>query len=244
MHYGCKTATGQLMQSSYLLFFAELGLLFTPLQESYSRYGFLVTNKWMKMLWEKLSIFDMKVMVSDFIQEYPQQGDQFIMQILLRAGYTAETLRQLNRVQISLQLMIMSDILTASGNRINTKILLRSPPGEAYSNMRWLHEQPTKLDIQLWQTAMLSICPSWCKTSSIGHVLGKTHRIWWWSWCKDNSTLSHLNNDGKMEEVLISGCKPNRFHYLHSQLHGNHRIVCSMQPTLDWEHWHLLSTAP
>ncbi len=83
-HYGCKTATGQLMQTSYLLFFAELGLLFTPLQESYSRYGFLVTRSWMKMLWEKLLMFDMKVVVSDFAQEYPRQGNQFIMQVLLK----------------------------------------------------------------------------------------------------------------------------------------------------------------
>ncbi len=70
-------AMGQLMQTSYLLFFAELGLSFTPLQESYSRYGFLVTHSWMKMLWEKLSMFNMKVMVSDFAQEYPRQGDQY-----------------------------------------------------------------------------------------------------------------------------------------------------------------------
>jgi hypothetical protein len=161
-----------------LLFFAELGLSFTPLQESYSRYGFLVTHSWMKMLWEKLSMFNMKVVVSDFTQEYPWQGNQFIMQVLLRAGYAAETRSRLNRVQILLQLIFMSDILTASGNRINTEILLRRPPGEAYSNMRLMHKQPTKFDIQLWQTTMLSICPSRCKTSSVGCFLGKTHRIW------------------------------------------------------------------
>jgi hypothetical protein len=41
-----------------LIVFAKLGLSFTPLQESYSRYGFLVTHSWMKMLWEKLSMFN------------------------------------------------------------------------------------------------------------------------------------------------------------------------------------------
>jgi hypothetical protein len=79
MHYGCKTATGQFMQTSYLLLFAELGLSFQPLQELYNRYSFLVTHSWMKMLWEKLSMFDIKVVVTDFAQEYPQQGNQFIM---------------------------------------------------------------------------------------------------------------------------------------------------------------------
>jgi hypothetical protein len=92
MHYGCRTATGQLVQTSYLLFFAELGLLFTPLQESYSRYGFWVNHLWIKMPWGKLSMFNMKVVVSDFVQEYPRQGNQFIMQVLLRATYAAEML--------------------------------------------------------------------------------------------------------------------------------------------------------
>jgi hypothetical protein len=98
LHYICKTATGQLMKTSYSLFFAELGLSFTPLQESCSCYSFLITHSWMKMLWEKLSMFDIKVVIADIAHEYPRQGNQFIMQALLRAGYTGETLRRLNRV--------------------------------------------------------------------------------------------------------------------------------------------------
>ncbi len=86
------------MKSSYSLFFAELGLSSTPLQESYSRYGFLVTHSWIKMLWEKLSMLDIKVVIADIAHKYPWQGNHFIMQALLRAGYTGETLRRLNMV--------------------------------------------------------------------------------------------------------------------------------------------------
>jgi hypothetical protein len=200
MHYGCKTATGQLMKTSYSLFFAELGLSFTPLQESCSHYSFLVTHSWMKMLWEKLSMFNNKVVIADIAHKYPWQGNQFIMQALVRAGYTGEMLRQLNREQNSLQLLFMSDILTAlpSGNRIGTKILSRQPPGKTYSSMQWPNKQLAGSDMQLWQTTLLSIFPSWCKTSSISHFLGITHRIWQWSWCEDDSMLQRANNDGKM----------------------------------------------
>jgi hypothetical protein len=34
MHYGCDTATGRFMKTSYSLFLVELDLLFQPLQES------------------------------------------------------------------------------------------------------------------------------------------------------------------------------------------------------------------
>jgi hypothetical protein len=156
------------MQTSYLLFFAELGLSFTPLQESYSLYSFLVTHSWIKMLWEKVSKFDIKVIVQAGAENFPWKGNQFIMQVLLQMGYDSDVLLWLNRVQISLQLMFMLDILTASGNKINTKILSHCLPGEANSDMRWPQEQPTNSDMQLWKNAMLSICLSRCKTFSIG----------------------------------------------------------------------------
>ncbi len=71
MHYGCNTATGKLMQASYFLLFIKVGLLFQPLQELYERYGYFATHSWMKMLWEKLLTFNVKLIVVDTNQLYP-----------------------------------------------------------------------------------------------------------------------------------------------------------------------------
>jgi hypothetical protein len=106
-----------------LHFFVELGLSFQPLQESFDQFEFLATNSWMKILWEKLPKFGMKVVVADFNADYPCEGDPFIMQVLIQSGYSKEMLLWLNRVQVSLQLLFMSDILTASGNKISPEIL-------------------------------------------------------------------------------------------------------------------------
>ena len=65
MHYGCQTATGRLMQSSYSLLFVELGLSFHPLQAPYKHFEQLATHSWMKMLWEKLSRFNVKAVVAN-----------------------------------------------------------------------------------------------------------------------------------------------------------------------------------
>jgi hypothetical protein len=65
MHYGCDTATGRFMRISYSLFYLELGLLFQPMQESYQKYSTLVTHLWMKMLWEKISMFDLYTVMAD-----------------------------------------------------------------------------------------------------------------------------------------------------------------------------------
>ncbi len=178
MHYGCNTATGQLMQTLYSLFFSELGLSFTPLQESYSRYSFIVTHSWMKTLWEKVSKFDIKIVMTAVSQKFPREGNQFIMQVLAQKGYDSDALLWLNRVRISLQLLFMSDILTASGNIINTEILSRRLPEVSNSDMRWPQEQPTNSDMQLWKNTILSICPSRCTTYSVGRFISNTHRLW------------------------------------------------------------------
>jgi hypothetical protein len=65
MHYGCHAATEWFMQTLYCLFYLELGLSFQLLQESYEKYGHLTTHSWMKMLSEKLSMFDVHTEVTD-----------------------------------------------------------------------------------------------------------------------------------------------------------------------------------
>ena len=56
--------------------------------------------------------------------------------------------------------------------------------------------------------------------------------------------LHCINEDGIFEDVFVARKKPNRFHFSHSQHKGELRSVCSVQPTLDGQHWQLLSTTP
>jgi hypothetical protein len=96
MHYGCDTATGQFMRVSYSLFYLELGLSFQPMQESYQKYSTLVTHSWMKMVWEKTSMFELHTVVADVPFQFPREGDQFLMRVFITAGYRGDTLRWLN----------------------------------------------------------------------------------------------------------------------------------------------------
>ena len=150
------------MQSSYSLLFVELGLSFHPLQAPYKQFEQLATHSWMKMLWEKLSRFNVKAVVANLNLAFPREGDEFIMQVLMHNGYTNEALRRLNRmrVRVGQQLLFMSDILKASGNKINPEVLSRRPTGEAWSYMTRPNEHPTDSDFQMWHRAILSICPS------------------------------------------------------------------------------------
>jgi hypothetical protein len=41
---------------------------------------------------EKLSMFNMQVIIADQPKEYMREGNQFIMQVLIQAGYTNKAL--------------------------------------------------------------------------------------------------------------------------------------------------------
>jgi hypothetical protein len=111
-------------------FSLSAGLSFQPLQESYAQYRSLVTHSWVKMLWEKLSAFDVKIVVADHTLKFPRENNKFIMQALINKGYTGNTLRRLNRVRVSQQVLFMSDILTASGCKIDKEAESRWHDGE------------------------------------------------------------------------------------------------------------------
>jgi hypothetical protein len=134
------------MQVSYSLFLVELGISFQPLQESYSKYRFLSTHSWIKMLWEKISMFGVKIVVENEAMKYPREGDQFIMQLLFEMGCPREGLQRLNCMCIFLQILFLSDILMSLGNKINPKVLLHRLLNKTRSHMRWPTECPTELD--------------------------------------------------------------------------------------------------
>jgi hypothetical protein len=88
------------------------------------------------------------------------------------------------------------------------------------------------------------ICPSKSKAKTVSKFISATHRIWQWAWDKEDSTLHKIRHDSLTEDVFVSGRKPNRFHYSHTQQHKEHNTVCSVESTLEGEHFRLTSIAP
>ncbi len=86
-------------------------------------------HSWMKMLWEKAYKFGVVIKTARNPLAFPRQGDKFLMLVLMERGHSRETIRRLNRVRIHLQVIFLSDILTTSGNRIDTNTL---PPAISY----------------------------------------------------------------------------------------------------------------
>ena len=75
------------------------------------------------MLWENVFMFGVKIIVADVGMAYPREGGRFLMQLFFEKGYPWEILQWLNRVHMFLPVLFLSDILTASRYKIDTKIV-------------------------------------------------------------------------------------------------------------------------
>ncbi len=160
MHYGCDTATGQFMRASHSLFLLELGILLQPLQESCSKYSFLLTHSWMKMLWEKISKFGVRTVIADTGITHPREGDQFIMQAFFERGYPQDILSRLNQVRILWQALFLSDIFAVSGQILDQEVVGQHNSQRNRSQLQRPLKHPTELDFQLWKDAVSALCPS------------------------------------------------------------------------------------
>jgi hypothetical protein len=93
----------------------------------------------------------LEIIMADHAMKYPRDGNWFIMQVLFEMGFPRNIFLRLNQVQVFMQVLFLSDILTAFGQKINPDILSCRPTGEAWLTMRWPNEHPTESGFHLWQ---------------------------------------------------------------------------------------------
>ncbi len=86
VHYGCRSGVGLQLQVSMEMMIIKLGLSLQPPQESSCTYGKWVTNTWLKLVWEKVDRFNIKVEITPLAIQPPREGDQWFMQSVINAG--------------------------------------------------------------------------------------------------------------------------------------------------------------
>ena len=125
IRYGCPSNLGLKMKISLEYMILEVVISLQPLQESYKKYEHWITPSWIKYLWEKCDRFDVMVEFNNNPLELPRCSDKWLMRELILCVFSADELRQINRVRIHMQVLFLSDILSASGKILDVKYLVR-----------------------------------------------------------------------------------------------------------------------
>ncbi len=224
-------------------FFVELGISSQPLQESYRKYEFLSTHSWMKMIWEKILMFDLEITVANHAMKYPSDGNWFIMQVLfwdgLSYGHPFEAKWSANLHAGALPVRYPHSIWTEDQSERSLPPANRG--GVVYNRLtKWTSNQ---FWFHLWQGAMRALCPSWRLLTGARCFIAPTRKIWRWTWDYATSSLCCVSTDRCIKDVFVSGQKPNRFQFFQSQLKSNTSTICSVEPTHAGGRWRLMSMA-
>jgi hypothetical protein len=136
VHYWCKSGLGIELQVTMELLIKELGLSLQPLQESFSTYGKLITNTWIRLVWEKASKFDITIKIAPLPIHPPREGDKWFMQAVRENGVTDPgEWAVINRFRCHQQILFLSDVLDAGGKCVDRKYLDLQKDHEVWSTI-------------------------------------------------------------------------------------------------------------
>jgi hypothetical protein len=180
MHYGCRTALGTELQTSFELIVINLGLSFQPFQVPYTHYGKWVTTSWLKRIWEKSYFFGFSIHVNNPMTGYPREGDDWLMSRFIARGHTTIELSILNRVRKHQQVLFLSDILGASGGSLDKRYLQKRQPEERWSKMKFPRKELTTPEMELWCQAITQVVAHGPALTSLGPHKMEGHKLWEW----------------------------------------------------------------
>ena len=78
------------------------------------------------------------------------------MQKFWEVGFEESDLVQLNKVRLHQQVVFLSDVMDASGRRLD-EYLKKRPAGEKWSSLTFPVEQPPRAFFNMWKEALLAI---------------------------------------------------------------------------------------
>ena len=87
--------------------------------------------------------------INDNFLRIPREGDKWIMQLFVQAGFNKEDLLRLNRVRVHQQVLFLSCVLVASGKSLDKKYMTKRKPEKKWSTLSFPKEKPPNKEFQL-----------------------------------------------------------------------------------------------
>ena len=122
----------------------------------------------------------MQVVFNNMPVELPHQGDKWLMQLFLEAGFSMEEMRRLNRVRIHQQVLFLLCVLGASGKTLDAKYLKKRQEGETWSRLKFPNERPPAKDFRLWEKALKQLVPADGIMDRLGPFNHEGYKVWQW----------------------------------------------------------------
>jgi hypothetical protein len=132
------------------------------------------------MLWQLLHHFDIHLYMAYPSIPPPRERDQVLIELFQSLDLSRQTVLCLNRCQVSLEAIVLSDITTADGRYLEDFVF--QPGGRSWSSsFKFPREAPSRDDWDQWFNFWHSFTTTGDKLEvPLGNWINHTHQIWKW----------------------------------------------------------------
>jgi hypothetical protein len=124
-NYGCNSGLGRHLQTLMELLVIKAGISTQILSKDFSWYSGWDSHCWLKLVWEKISLFNLTVKIRELPLRFPRANNDWLMLVIEDMGYSKEELARLNRVRCHQQAIFYSDIFDSRGRSIDRRYQTR-----------------------------------------------------------------------------------------------------------------------
>ena len=106
-----------------------------------------------------------------------------------------DSLRQLNRVRIYMQVLFLSDIIGTAVKNLDIKYLSKQVLGDSWSRIKFPKEMPPRKDFKLWEQDVRLLVPTIGIPDRIGPLNTGGNNIWSCRYYKYSEMLINMKGD-------------------------------------------------
>jgi hypothetical protein len=156
-----KDKTSTLLNISLSYMQLSVGTCTSVLKLPFSKYGVWLESSWLVSLWRFLQRASLSInLTPQWLPTHNRRGDLALMDHFVTQSYKAHQLIQLNRCHLYLQVITLTDIVSADGACIIPDIFIGLPLLDRKSTLNWPSQQrPSDKDWAVWSSALKTLQP-------------------------------------------------------------------------------------
>ena len=166
-HWGTTSDLGMALRCSFELIQIETGLHGNFLLRDFHSLGSLATHSWFKCLWELVSFYRVRVILSDTVVSPLREHDKVVMEEVIRILPSTQW-TAFNRARKHFRVYFLSQLVLSDGRTVDPTVLSLGQPRN--TSFRFPREEPTLHDLSVW-VATIKILTS--NTLVVSPPLGK-----------------------------------------------------------------------
>jgi hypothetical protein len=146
-------------------------------------YSTWLDSCWLVSFWKFITKVGLVITLrQQWLPVIARQADIALMDHFITQGYKASQFIQLNRCRLYLQVITLTDIVSADGTCIIPDILAGIPLSDRRSSLKWPNQQrPPAKDWAVWLSALRSLQPRNKLVTPLGNwLVSNFHQSWFW----------------------------------------------------------------